>query len=551
MANEKFTAVLAIVSLDSIDLQKARSTFFAYKKQRIILDGLFEDDVWPMCDDVARYKLDFSIDKAEFSELQAFLGISLDNFKLYMKFYVIVHLGVLSISTLQKIIYQIKQVVRCPVDDLETLSDNDGLVFAYRVSEFFSMLPQDNHENELNYILDRLDVIEDSVSTNSCSRQRSLAMFESYFKFNDILDRFWAECTDMEEKLFFFPVWMWWHISGVVPMRPREFILTPRNCLSKIDGKPFLSIRKNNIKGSNKTKGYKISADYKLVKYQIPDKLAKEIEWYKNATDDFVGNELNTLFMGDPHYIKWSRSIPSNSRYFTYINLKTCLRYFFEEIIKNRYGYNIIYDREESISVGEKDIDYLHLGDTRHLALINLIAEGATPMVAMMLAGHDNPEMSSHYYSNISTLIECRTYRQYKSLIKGKQHFTLSRSFGSNSLKVGKFVLLEGNNRCYSPKVLAGDYADCSKACGPAGELGFCQNCTYYRPEGKSFKDCKDIYRNRIYSECVNLADIVKKVRHGNGEPEEIAQVLLKLKDVEYSYQQYLLETMEDKNVEK
>lgn len=107
---------------------------------------------------------------------------------------------------------------------------------------------------------------------------------------------------------------------------------------------------------------------------------------------------------------------------FSYINLRTCLRYFFELIVQERYGYKIIYEANNSGLHDEKSIEYLHLGDTRHIALINLIAEGATPMVAMMLAGHDNPEMSAHYYSNIAQLIECRTYRAFKKLIKGKNH---------------------------------------------------------------------------------------------------------------------------------
>lgn len=81
-------------------------------------------------------------------------------------------------------------------------------------------------------------------------------------------------------------------------------------------------------------------------------------------------------------------------------------------------------------------IQYMNLGDTRHLALINLIAEGATPMIAMELAGHDNPVMSAHYFSNITNWIECKTYHQYKRLIKGKQEYTISQYVPT--LEVGK-----------------------------------------------------------------------------------------------------------------
>lgn len=55
----------------------------------------------------------------------------------------------------------------------------------------------------------------------------------------------------------------------------------------------------------------------------------------------------------------------------------------------------------------------------------------------------------------------------------------------------------------------------------------------------------KDIYVNKIENECHVLEEVVKKVRSGKGEPEEIVSVILRLRDNEYSYQQYLIEKME------
>ena len=63
--------------------------------------------------------------------------------------------------------------------------------------------------------------------------------------------------------------------------------------------------------------------------------------------------------------------------------------------------------------------------------------------------------------------------------------------------------------------------------------------------EEMSFRDAKQLYKNKIQQQCKNLEDIVRKIRSGRGEPEEIVQELLKLRDHNYSYKQYLLETME------
>ena len=175
-------------------------------------------------------------------------------------------------------------------------------------------------------------------------------------------------------------------------MRPREFVLTPRNCLKKSGDSWTLTIVKDKLKGSNRKVSYKISTDYERVTYSVPDKFANLISWYLEATKKYSDNELYTLFIADTHYRKWDRCIPYNSRYFTYHNLCTCLRYFFEQIVSERYGYHIVYDKSLH-NLTSNDIEYIYLGDTRHLAMINIVMEGAPPMIASILAGHDNTNM--------------------------------------------------------------------------------------------------------------------------------------------------------------
>ena len=159
-------------------------------------------------------------------------------------------------------------------------------------------------------------------------------------------------------------------------------------------------------------------------------------------------------------------------------------------------------------------------------------------MVAMLLAGHENPEMSAHYYSNISTLIECRTYRQYKKMIKGKQNYTISGPHQIMNVHV-RTKLEKG--WCLSEKVAQVDFTDCKNVVGPAGEIGFCQNCRFYKDESMKFADRKEMYKNEIEMECRDLERIVNMVRAGKGHQEEILGSIMRLQNKEYSYQQYLL----------
>ena len=164
---------------------------------------------------------------------------------------------------------------------------------------------------------------------------------------------------------------------------------------------------------------------YYICEYQIPAQLANEVLGYINLTNNKGFSNLDTLFIPDVHYRKWEHSKSHRNRYFTYVNLCTVLRYFYNEVIVGKYRLKVVEVPVEG-HLAHGTINRIHLGDTRHLALINIIAEGGTPVIAMVLAGHDQINTAAHYYSNIATLIECKTYAQYRKMIKGNIVYAIS-----------------------------------------------------------------------------------------------------------------------------
>lgn len=544
--SEHFTTIIAISEIDNTVAAEARRKFFAYRDKGIIVSGLFDDDKWILSDERDRRSFDFTIDDNAFKTFGARLNISVNEFKRYLKIYIVNNFGVLALVSLQHIILAIKRTTY--VSDTNFVSELSQVdaIWMEHIVDFFSVLPSDEREQSLDEFLIQCEDAVDKSCFSGSGAQRSLATFESYFRFHDILKKYWAEAKDENEKLFFFPVWLWWNITGVIPTRPHEFVLTPRKCLETVDDKSFLIMRKNKVKGSKKAKGYRLKEDFQTVKYQIPTALANEIKWYIDRTESCMDTEISTLLVTETHYHKWERCKPYNSRYFTYTNLRTCLRYFYKQIIQDRYGYNVLMDQNQPVLAGAKDIEYIRLGDTRHIALINLIAEGASPVAAMVLAGHDNPEMSAHYYSNISTLIECRVHRQYKKMLSGEQVYALS--VPRSKLSVGESVPCDGGGYCYSEKARHGDYSECYKVTGPAGEMGYCPNCDYYRDSDESFFESKELYTRRIADEGILLYKIVNQVRNGHGDAEDIVSILNRINGAAYSYERYLLEKMEEQN---
>ena len=62
--DKKHIAILAIPEMDDTTVTDARKLFFGYKEKEIITEGTFDDDVWGLCDEYARYHLDFSFDSS-------------------------------------------------------------------------------------------------------------------------------------------------------------------------------------------------------------------------------------------------------------------------------------------------------------------------------------------------------------------------------------------------------------------------------------------------------------------------------------------------------
>ena len=539
-AKEMFRTVLAVQQIDEDSLQKAMDLFEEYKRQGIIKKSTFEDNKWFCSDEYSNMSITFSLNELSYARFyKDIFGISYKDFLSYMKVYVMFLMGELVLNSIRDVVYDVHKLIKTDPQKLDIMSDMFFLHHPARVINFLAMLPEATDAEKMELLLNALDTAEEyRYSMNAGDTKRALASFDSYFLFNDIMNDYWKMDIPEEERLFYYPLYLWWQITGVIPLRPREFILTPRKCLNYKDDGWYLILRRNQIKGSERKISYKIENDYFKVEYKIPDKLADELLKYIEFTKKYESTELETLFITDTHYRQWKQKKHSNSRYFTYINLNCVMRYFYHEVIEKRYHMRIIYDREIK-HLEEGCINYLYLGDTRHLALINIIAEGGTPVLAMMLAGHENIEMSAHYYSNITSLIECRTYKQYRKVLNGNVTYEISHK-DSFVFNVASCVPLENGARCYSKSFANNDFTDCQKVAGPNGEIGYCPVCTYYRrKEDNHFFENDNFYKQKIEKDCKQLTTMINQVRADKGNSEDILQAMMKLQNSAFTYQQY------------
>lgn len=545
-AKKLYISQTSFVELDIEALNNGKERFCDYQKQKVIKSGCsFSDNSWKTTDEYESIGMYFDIDPFNYSNWERIFEMRRDDFILKAKTFIMSIFGKNVLRTMHTLLADIHKILS--VSPEEFISP-DFELFLYTptiCSDFLTLVFNSGltMNNNADVILGKLDYLNELYLKKSGFNQRTLSSFDSYLVFNDIIEDYWKSDISQDERLFYYPLYLWWKITGVIPLRPREFLLTQRDCLIKDKQNNFyLKLQRNKLKGSkSKTVKYKILEDYSSEQYQIPQQLGNEIENYIKLTDSFEKTPINTLFLLEPYnkYRILKHKMKVTDRYLTYGSMNIILRYFYEEIISRRYLYTVIYENINT-HLNSKEICYIHLGDTRHISLINLMMEGGTPVTAMLLAGHNNELTASHYYSNIKNMIECRTYRLYRKQIQGNKIQTIAKL--QNIPRNSNYKSLKNGGRCYSNAYMSGDISDCINSIGPNGELGYCLNCINYRYSLGSDCETEDYLIRQLEFDCNSLIHAIELARKGKGCVEDIGQELLKLQSSSISYERYLLE---------
>ena len=533
-----FRSIKTIADFDDVMVHQAKDYFHDYVEKGIILTLDFEAYKWQTTNEYANISFLFNINRFQYKRVyESLFGIEYETFVDYLKSFIVLSMDQHVLISLQSFLRDIKRLVKETKQNILEDVYNIKITSPTLCIDFFSSLPC--YETLImNQFLEQLDNLITIQYELKPRQQRQLAQFQSYFSFNDILKDYWEQQLPDEERLFYYPLYLWWQITAVVPLRPREFLLTQRDCLFEKNDKYYLTLRRNNLKGKEKGVSHKIAEDYYLTTYEIPEKLALTIQHYLDLTKGLASTKLDTLFVTETHYKRWERRTGINNRFLTYTNLNTILKYFFNEVVSERYGYQVHYLNPPN-RLKDNEINFIHIGDTRHIAMINLIAEGSSPVTAMLLAGHDNVMTSSHYFSNLSQFIECRSYQVYRKLTSSQTTYEISKT--QRKYTIGKaYVELNNKGRCYSPRYAQSDFSDCLKVISSHAELGACTSCPFYRKAGKDYFSMDKSFKKSVDQEAMLVDQAIKRVRQGKGHVEEIGEALLKLSTVSHSYQEYL-----------
>ncbi len=540
-----YEVIREVELLDLTDINQAKNIFNEYVEKGVILSSAFDDNIWFVYDQYDKVEFNFTLDELAFRKSSVFSEIKYREFSLFLKMFVTGLLGNYVVKSIQVFIRELKEVIKS--FDGKNINSKITLQVPSIIIDFLEIMDY-NYTEKYKILLRELEISTINSRRDRTLNRRSLATFQSYFKFTDILNDFWNSTITDAERIFFFPIYLWWNITAILPLRPKEFLLIPRDCFRSSKNANLVTFRRTKLKGLKNHVNYNIDDDYELYTYDVGQKLGDQIRLYKKLTEELENNSINTLLRADQHYNYFGKTKRYDSRLFSYANMKYCLKRFYTEIINNKYDVKTVNKKNMEEKSGNDtiydlkpyEIEFINIGDSRHIAMINALFSDGSATTAMLLAGHSNIDISSHYFANIETLLECKTYQAYKKSIETTENDLFMKTNFSPELHRDKYLDLEDGARCYSKHFANDSMIDCYKSIGENGEIGECYNCDYYRDSRyRIFIDDKEIFHKRLAHDCDFLAEQINRFRQGKGYEEDIKQALLRLQSSTKSYEKY------------
>ncbi len=484
-----YVRYLPVTKLDGETKKLAMERFMEFRRNGVVRESGFHDDIWLVTDELRKYKIDFHIDREAYDKnsLQ-WIGCTSDCYKECMKAYASMLFGEMALANIRTVVKDIAGMAGNTAEEAMQCPKGNP---CHRAA-FLSLVPLGNDIRD--HVIEEL---EDSRTRIRKREARKLPEFRYYLSFGRSLQEYWIQADDAG-KQFYFPVYFWWNLTAILPLRATEFLMTPWDCIAESDGKHILTIRRTRLKKGDRH-CYKVSEDYELCSYIIPQSIFMEISWYKNTAGDQNTPGIGTLLVPEGD---------APSGYFTYCQMQRRLKKFCRAVLG-----------DESYPI--------HLGDTRHLAMVNLILSGGSPVVCRELAGHEDIGISSHYYSNMSGVVESMILARFRgwdpsSGISGKNSYYLC--LPENRVRVR-------NGWCDYTNIAQGDVSECVRAYVPGGKIGDCLTCRHFYADRKGLQiKIEKEAKKAVDDDGIYLMQMIELVRKSLGYEEDIDEALLRIR---------------------
>lgn len=238
-----------------------------------------------------------------------------------------------------------------------------------------------------------IEYIDFLRSFGSAGRKaRELPSYGNVLIFDLVLNDYIHNCTELERKRFL-PIFLWWKITSIIPLRPIEFLDFKANCVEFDGNNYWITVPRKKIRGSS----YNIEVTnvirttkeiYDLVNEYIGFLTEKEKSEYLFsyvAYNAFIKNER--LRKGAMTKRRRTDKIDHEQFY-------ELLDDFYTEVVESMYKY--------------ADIERVSPGDTRHFAFCNLMLQGFNMLTIARIGGHSHLKSQLSYTSHLDYFAEAK-----------------------------------------------------------------------------------------------------------------------------------------------
>ncbi|MMZ55838.1 hypothetical protein D1872_177050 [compost metagenome] len=454
---EDLTQTNTLSAIDNVFFQSMSKHDFEehyeyLKEHKLINAASFEDTVWFFPDPHKDRDVTFNFNLEVFKELN-----------LALKGYVLLkRVSGRAVSSCHNMLQTLKYSALASngfkdIVNLETYLLQQTPLVAYEnalIIKNFFLFYNHNKASEINNVCNSIP--------KPNRRNRDLPDYKDILIFDEHIIDFFSYISYGEEHVRFFPVYIWWKLTNVIPMRVIEFLTLRKNCIEqRNDGTYWINIPREKKQ---------VDSPFKI---DVTDTLEINYEMY-SIINKYIGT-LESLNIHSEYLIPFDAYVRYLIRPYQTIQQRKGK----QNRLIDKYLQRLIDDFYNEI-IQDESVEKITCGDTRHFAIMNMFLQGFNMLSIARMAGHDTLGVQQNYYSHIDHYIQSQVYLMAQEKSKG----AFKKNIGAPL--IGKTRELIDRGKIYEYEDLlyfrSTNYGFCSyqKADFPEGCAEDCRVCPNY-----------------------------------------------------------------------
>ncbi|MFP7493036.1 hypothetical protein SFC66_04535 [Terribacillus saccharophilus] len=332
---------------------------------------------------------------------------------------------------------------------------------------YISFYPLPHLKNEMTDLVNSLNI--------SARNNRDLPLFDDILTFNNCVNDYFSSLP-IEITIRYYPIFLWWLITNIIPMRAIEFLRIKIDCLTRKEDNSFWIT---------------------IPRFKVQSTSPDETHWYQQVQiNQHTYNLIND-------YVLWLVNMGVESEYLIppldWINDRFKPSRITTENVENDDKFSrlidFFYDDIVEATYGESNLEKITPGDTRHFSIINMFLQGFNILSISRLAGHQHINSPSNYYTHAKHFAESFVYKLAQSKMEGEIGHSISDGFIGLRSRVVERYKVGLDTEAKTTNWLKVDYGYCRDVTNfPNNCVEDCRLCEDYY----SFKPTVNDYNNGL-----------------------------------------------------